>query len=53
MATRVATTRGVNVRRRPSEVERANGLQWDRTPSLAHEADEDLDDLNGGRPRIY
>jgi hypothetical protein len=42
----------VNVRRR-SEVERANGLQWDRTPSSAHEADEDLDDLNGGRPRIY
>jgi hypothetical protein len=34
-------------------VERADGLQWDRTPSLAHEADEDLDVLNGGRPRIY
>ena len=33
-------------------VERADGLQWDRTPSLAHEADEDLDVLNGGRPRI-
>jgi len=42
----------INVRRR-SEVERANGLQWDRTPSLAHEAETDLVDLNGGRPRIY
>jgi len=41
----------INVRR--SEVERANGLQWDRTPSLAHEAETDLVDLNGGRPRIY
>lgn len=34
-------------------VERVNGLRWDRTPRSAHEADEDLDDLNGGRPRIY
>jgi hypothetical protein len=49
-----ATTARVNVRRRrQSEVERANGLRWDRTPSSAHEADEDLDDLNGGRPRTY
>jgi hypothetical protein len=38
---------------RQSAVERADGLRWDRTPSLAHEADEDLDVLNGGRPRIY
>jgi hypothetical protein len=53
MATPATTTPRVNVRRRRSEVERANGLQWDRTPSSAHEADEDLDDLNGGRPRIY
>ncbi len=52
MATPATTTR-INVRRRQSEVERANGLQWDRTPSLAHEADKDLVDLNGGRPRIY
>jgi len=43
----------VNDVRRASEVERANGLQWDRTPSSAHEAHKDLDDLNGGRPRIY
>jgi hypothetical protein len=50
MATPATTTR-INVRR--SAVERANGLQWDRTPSLAHEAETDLVDLNGGRPRIY
>jgi hypothetical protein len=50
-----ATTARINVRRRRrrSEVERANGLQWDRTPSLAHEAETDLVDLNDGRPRIY
>jgi len=34
-----------------AEVELENGLQWDRTPRLAHVADEDLDVLNGGRPR--
>jgi hypothetical protein len=35
-----------------AEVERENGLPRGRTPSLAHEADKNLDVLNGGRPRI-
>jgi hypothetical protein len=51
-ATPPATTRvDVRRRRRRSEVGRANGLRWGRTPRTSHEADEDLDGLKGGRPR--